>query len=289
MDEPDWQRRTGRRRRQARLAIALAVLAVTGISVYYWGKPTSGYYSSSAGGEALNTTTPTAVPDVAPIDLSRPFDQTPAQSWAEGIAGVTFPPASKVGAFTAGQVGAALDLLKRAITVAQLDPATLEGHRPDEYLALLAPYAQANVRGHEAVYLTYLADGYHLLPVPPRTSGTVTVRAGRAGELVMHADYVVAYAFDPGGQRVSSPGDLDAFVRIGVDYAYRTGSGWQVDSRGLGVDDIRPYLTGIACHAAKNGFLAPAVSEPEFDGRSLAPEPGRFDPTQPMPTEENCG
>ncbi|GAB2987845.1 hypothetical protein LWP59_09090 [Amycolatopsis acidiphila] len=309
--DPDWQRhaekeawvdlqrnrrRAHRGRRLAIFAVVLVVVAGAGFAFYRWGKTTSEQYTdaSPAGApvagaaSAATTTAPTDLPDFANVDLSRPFENTPAQNWAEGIAGLSIPPATKVGTFSAKQVSSALDQVKQAISVAQFDQDTLDGHNPAKYLALLAPYARDNVRKNPASYLTYLAGGYHLLPVTPRMTGSVTAKAGRAGELVLHAEYVVAYAFDPGDQVVYGPADIEPFIRVGADYVFRTGSSWESTARGLGLDDFGTYSTDIACQASKDGVLAPAFSEPDFDATSLTPEPGRFDPGKPMPTQGNC-
>ncbi|MTD56917.1 hypothetical protein [Amycolatopsis pithecellobii] len=300
--DPDWQRhaekeawvdqrRTRRRRRRGRrlviFAVVLVVVAGAGIAVYRWGKASSEHYS---GGGAVSTTTapaPTDLPDFARVDLSRPFENTPAQNWAEGIAGLTVPPATKVGAFSKEQVASALDQVKQAIVVASLDPEVLQRHNVEKYTALLAPDARGDVRAHPESYLVLLADGYPLLPVAPRMTGGLTVQAGKPGELTVHADYVVTYAFDPGSRQVYGPGDLEPFLRIQADYVVTSGSNYQKSSWGLWLDQLNRYYTEAACGALKQDRVAPAFSE-NFDGPSVTPEPGEFDPSKPMPTGENC-
>jgi hypothetical protein len=306
--DPDWQRhaekeawtdlrrnrrRARRGRRLAIFAVVLVVLAGAGYAFYRWGKTTTEQYTggpAAASGSiaAATTTAPTDLPDFAHVDLSKPFDNTPAQGWAEGIAGLTVPAATKVGGFSAQQVSSALDQVKQAIAVAQFDSGTLVGHNPEKYLALLAPDARADIRAQAASYLTYLADGFHLLPAQPRMTGSVTVRPGAAGELVLHADYVVAYAFDPGSTQIYGPGDMEPFIRVAADYVLRTGSHWETTSHGLWVDHFDPYQSDIACAAAKARRLAPAFSDPDFTAPSLTGEPGQFDPSKPMPTQSNC-
>ncbi|QRP50928.1 hypothetical protein I6J71_22855 [Amycolatopsis sp. FDAARGOS 1241] len=311
--DPDWQRHAEkeawiglrRSRRRARLrkrvtisAAVLVGLAAAGCAFYAWGRATSEQYPGTpaavAGGStspAVTTTTtaPTDLPLDAHVDLSRPFDDTPAQNWAEGIAGLTIPPAKAVGSFSAQQVGHAEDEVKQAITVAQFDQDTLEGHKSAGYVGLFAPDAKADIQAHAQDYLTFLADGYHLLPVAPRMTGTMTARPGKSGELVLHVAYVVAYAFEPGTHVIYGPADLEPFVRVDADYTVRSGAHWDPSSRGLWLDQMNSYFTSIACTASKANRLAPAFSEPDFAGPSLTAEPGQFDPKKPIPTKGNCG
>ncbi|WP_033289247.1 hypothetical protein [Amycolatopsis jejuensis] len=308
--DPEWQRhaekeawvglRATRRRARVRTWVTLSVaglvaLAAAGIAVYLARRPdsSSGVPAAPAATTATTTTTtgsaPTELPDYAHVDLTRPFDKTPAQNWAEGIAGLKTAPAAKVGSFSAAQVAQAEDQVKKAITAAHLDHGTLDGHHPDAYLALFAPDARTDLQSGVQGYVTYLADGYHLLPVAPRLNGTLTVQPGKTGELVLHVSYVVAYAFDPGTQSIEGPSDIEPFVRVEADYIERIGNSWAPASRGLWLEAYHAFDTNIACSASKSGFLMPEFGEPSFDGPSVSPDPGRYDPAKPVPTKGNCG
>lgn len=308
--DPDWQRhaekeawidarrnrrRAKRGRRLAVFALVLVVVAGAGVVFYRWGKATSDHYaggsspaSTTTTTTAAATTTPTDLPDLARVDLSRPFDNTPAQNWAEGIAGLTVPAAAKVGAFSAQQVSSALDQVKQAIAVAHFDSGTLVGHSPQKYLALLAPDARGQAGAQVADYVTYLADGFHLLPVQPRMTGGLTVRPGNTGELLVHANYVLAYAFDPGSEEIFGPGDIEPFIRVDEDYVLRSGSNWEKGSRGLWPADGQSYYTGAACGPLDQGRVAPAYSDQQVATTSAPYVPGQFDPAQPMPTVDTC-
>ncbi|WP_432850470.1 hypothetical protein ACQPXB_07980 [Amycolatopsis sp. CA-161197] len=303
--DPDWQRhaekeawvnlrrRRGRAKWRKRLttsALVVVVVAGAGVGLYVWGQSTSEKSTDADLGapESVVTTeaAPTDLPQEGHVDLTRPFDGTPAQNWAEGIAGLTVPAAVKVGAFSAKQVGQAEDQVKQAIAVAQFDPDTLDRHNPAKYAALVALDARPDVKAHPDGYVIFLADGYHLLPVSPRMTGAMTVKPGKAGELLIHASYVVAYAFDPGDHPVDGPGDLDPFVRVGADYTVRSGSHWLASSRGLWVDKFSSYFDSVAC--TNDDKLTPAFSDHDYFATSVSPEPGRFDPSKPMPTQDNC-
>ncbi|WAL64094.1 hypothetical protein ORV05_24325 [Amycolatopsis cynarae] len=296
------QRRTGRGRRLALTAVVLAVLAGGGFAFYRWGVATSDHYSGKSSQPApsrAGTTTapaPSDLPYWGAVDLSHPFDHTPAQNWGQGLAGLAVPQATQVGTFSEKQVSDALTQVLHAIDLAFLDPDVLSAHHTDRYLAGLAPsardwltpYLTGSDRSHALSYVTLLADGYHLLPVLPRMNGTLTSRAGRRGELVVHASFVVAYAFDPGNRTVSGPGDMEPFVRVEGDYTVRSAGEFTKNDSGLWPDGNHLYLTAAACRASDEGFLAPAFSERSVAVTSATPEPGEFDPNQPMPTQDTC-
>ncbi|MEV6900400.1 hypothetical protein [Amycolatopsis sp. NPDC051372] len=305
--DPDWRRhaekeawvdlRRNRRRGKWRkwlVTAAVVVVAVVGagFGLYLWGKSTAEQSTDAdvgAPASAVVATTeaaPTELPEDGYVDLTRPFEDTPAQNWAEGIAGLTIPAATKVGSFSAKQVGQAEDQVKQAITVAGLDPDTLDRHNPAKYVALIAPAERPDIQADPQGYLIYLADGYHLLPVSPRMTGAMTVKPGRTGELLIHTSYVVAYAFDPGDRQVDGPADQVPFVRVDADYAVRSGSQWQASSRGLTVDKTSSYYDSVAC--TNDEKLTPAFSDRDYAATSVSPEPGRFDPSKPMPTLDNC-
>ncbi|NKQ58910.1 hypothetical protein HFP15_39310 [Amycolatopsis sp. K13G38] len=313
--DPDWRRhaekeawselRATRRRRSRgrRIVIPLAVLVVVagaGYGVYRWGKTTSDHYSAPApaAGQSAATTTaagPSDLPVWGKIDRDHPFTDTPAQNWAAGLAGLTTPPAAKVGEFSAKQVGDAIGRVKAAIAASALDTATLEHHDTAHYLSLFAPDDREQMRPELAdtlkasSYVVFLADGYHLLPSAPRMNGSLTIKAGARGELVLHATYITAYAFDPGDTRVSGPADIVAFKRADEDYVLRTAGAFADTSAGLWVDNGTRYAYAIACDKAKQGFLAPGFADRGYtDVTQDSLEPGVFDPNQPPPTKEDC-
>lgn len=303
--DPDWQRhaekeawtglRRGRRRaRRRRLATisAAVVIVVAAAGFYLWKQGTRPEEVAASGPAVPAATTtapaPTDLPDSGQVDLSRPFDRTPAQNWPEGIAGLTIPAPAKVGSFSAKQVGDAQEQVKHAVEVAQFDKDVLDGHHPDGYVGLFAPDARADLQANPQDYVIYLEDGYRLLPVQPRMTGKMTVRPGKAGELFLHVSYVVAYAFDPGSHVIEGPGDLEPFVRVDTDYVVRSGSSWKTGSRGLWLGKFDGFFTRVSCDARKNRRLGPEFADPNFTGPSLTPDPGQFDPAKPVPVKGNC-
>ncbi|MBE8517184.1 hypothetical protein ILP97_06620 [Amycolatopsis sp. H6(2020)] len=116
------------------------------------------------------------MPDVAPVDLARPYAHTPADVWPKGLDGVTSPAPAAVGAFKADTVAEAYAKVKQTINAAHLDPAVLTGHDGKAFAALFAPddrdqiLAELAQKPGFAAYVTEIADGYHLLDAGPARS-----------------------------------------------------------------------------------------------------------------------
>ncbi|MEU0533358.1 hypothetical protein [Amycolatopsis tolypomycina] len=286
----------GPRRRWWIFAVFVLILAVTTTAIVLLGRRPA---------QDAAPPDPTSVPDVAPVDLARPFAHTPADVWPKGVDGVTAPAPAAVGAFKADAVAAAYTTVKQVITAAHLDPAVLTGHDGKAYAALFAPDDRDQIvpelakkptkdSGGFAAYVTEIADGYHLLDAGPRTFGTLTARAGaKPGELVVEAKYAVAYAFDHAHPReLMSPAEIVTFERRDERYVLRSGSSFAKSSQGLWLDDATSAFSSVGCAAAKEGYLAPGYANP----RSLTPPPtgerdapGYYDPKYPVPHLDGCG
>lgn len=288
--------RAEKRRRRGRWfaggLVALAVGAVATLLVR------SSLFEPIDGDPSRGAATPAVDDQSAMLDLARPFDSTPAAKWADGVAGIVAPAPKAVGGYSAEQVASATQLVRDALVASRLDQRMLVNHDPATYLAMLAPDARrlldplfGNGREPEVQSLVSLiAPGNTLLPVEPKVSGSMSVRAGQTGELVVHTNYVFAYAFTPPSPtRLVNAMNVIVVVRADVDYIMRTGERWTPGSRGLWYDQASGFGYSIACDAYRNGFLAPAASE-----RSVTPQPGSvepgsyFDPQAPLPPSGGC-
>jgi hypothetical protein len=285
--------RADRRRRRGRwLAGALVVLAVGAVVALL---ARSSLFASVAG-DPVSDGTPSGA--VARLDLTHPFAATPAADWPDGAAGITAPAPKAVGGFSAAQVAEATGLVRDALVASRIDNRLVVGHDPAAYLELLAPDARRQLRplfggGREPQVqslVSMVASGTELLPVEPKMSGSMAVRAGGPGELVVHTNYVFAYAFRP--DRPTKPSeamDVIVLVRADVDYVLRSGERWTPGSRGLWFGDASGFGYSIGCEAYRKGFLAPVATEPSVtapadDGRPDA----FFDPTAPLPAAGGC-
>jgi hypothetical protein len=276
-----------RRRRGRWLAGGLVVLAVGAVATLLI---RSSLFAPVAGDPVADGTQP--IRSVAQLDLAQPFASTPAADWANGAAGITAPEAEAVGGFSAGQVAEATDRVRDALIASRIDTRMLAQHDPAGYLGLLAPDARrqleplfADGREPEVQSLvSMVAAGTELLPVAPKVSGSMSVQAGDPGELVVHTNYVYAYAFRPQG-----PTRLIVVVRADVDYVLRDGDRWTPSSRGLWFGDASGFGYSIGCDAYRKGFLAPVVAEPSVTTPSDDHEPNMFfDPTAPLPAAGGC-
>lgn len=143
------ERRTGTGSRHGRLSgfVALAViLAVSGgyawvrVSHPFAGGPDdtqtvrNGAVPSASGTRSSPSPTPTAVLSGPPAD---PFENRPADHWADGAAGIVIPAARPVGKFTAAQVAQAYQTTKKLLIAANLDQQTLLGGAPNAFADLL--------------------------------------------------------------------------------------------------------------------------------------------------------
>jgi hypothetical protein len=287
------RRRAQPRRRWWILAAVVAILAVTGALVVLTGRRPAAEVAAP---------NPTGVPVLAPVDLDRPYAHTPAERWPKGMDGVSSPAAAVVGPFDAGAVADAYTRARRAIFAGRLDPAALFQHDPRGFAALLAPDQRDQLmpvltakpaKGKSALsgYLTRIADGYHLLDAGPRTFGTLTAHPGNPGELVVDANYVIAYAFDDvHAAGLTNPAEIVSFLRVDETYVVRSGPSFAAASRGLWVENGQSGYSSVGCAAADEGFLAPGYANPP----AVSPAgdhqdaPGYYDPKYPVPTLDGC-
>jgi hypothetical protein len=231
------------------------------------------------------------------VDQSRPFATTPAAYWLDGAAGIVIPEAQAVAGHSVPQVQEAFHQVRDILVVSRLDRRLLVNHDPAAFLAALAPDARRQLaplfgsgREVEVQSLVSMVDrGHALLPVEPKVTGQMWAQAGDAGELVVHTNYVLAYAFRTGnpGQIVDAM-DLLVVVRAEVDYVLRTGARWTPDSQGWWYGKVDGYAYSIACDSYRRGFLAP-VSAEQTTGRAPRTNPNAyFDPTGPLPAVGSC-
>lgn len=281
-------------RRHRTMIVAISVLAVLAVG----GALLLGFVGRLSLGviETSPTTTNTVMDQDPGVDLSQPFVGTPAAGWADGEAGIAPPAAQQVGTHTAEQVAAGYAQVRQVLIAARLDPTVLESHDYGHYLALLAPGARESVshdlagvspNGYQLA--TRIADGFHLLPLAPKVTGSMWAEEDVEGALIVHTNYVFAYAFNPNDPSViRGPMDIVTVDRFDADYRI-TGDTWAEADRGLWPDRSSSYGYSIACAAYARGELAPSYSERlPADGANTPDEKEVFDPKKPMPTASNC-
>jgi hypothetical protein len=289
--------RAERRRRRGRwLAGGLVVLAVGAVATLL---VRSTLFTPVAGDASQEETTlPAGTDPVALIDLTRPFASTPAASWADGAEGIVPPRPEAVGRFSAEQVAEATRLVRDVLIASRIDHQLIVNHDPAGYLDLLAPDARAQLAplfsgGREPEVqslVSLIAEGSTLLPVEPKVSGSMSVRVGEGGDLVVSTNYVFAYAFEPPSRvRLVDAMNTIVVVRADVDYKLRVSERWREGSRGLWFDAASGFGYSIGCEAYLKGFLAPVTSERTVTKQQDGVNPDSyFDPTAALPPPGGC-
>ena len=289
--------RAERRRRRSRwFAGGLIVLAVGAVVALVL--RTSLFEPVAADQTRQDATAPAATTGGALFDVTDPFSTTPAADWPDGEAGIVPPQPGPVGDFSAQEVAQATQRVRDVLVASRLDPRMLVNHDPGGYLDMLAPDARRQLEplfggGREPEVqslVSLVAPGNALLPVPPKVSGAMSVAPGEAGELVIHTNYVFAYAFQPTAKlRLADAMNTIVVVRADVDYVLRVGDRWTKGSRGLWYGTATGFGYSIGCDAYRLGFLAPATTGQAVAGRPEDVDPGDyFNPASPLPPAGGC-
>ncbi|MCM6773629.1 hypothetical protein NDR87_09125 [Nocardia sp. CDC159] len=234
------------------------------------------------------------------VDLDQPFRDTPAASWAEGADGIVPPPPAPIGRYSAEQVADAMARAKQLIITARLDRHVLIGHDAEPVLAQLAPGMVTKLRPrltpgneHQTWWVSSkIASGYGLAKAVPRVTGSMRVAIGEDDELVVHTDYLVAYAFDHANPKdLDDPMDIVAVDRLQAAYEWVDDARYDQPSQGMWIGKVTGFAYSVNCALHEKGFLAPSYSNPPAVGYGRPAHPRNedyFDPTLPIPTENNC-
>jgi len=204
------------------------------------------------------------------VDLERPYAATPAADWPTEV---PVPAAAATGPFTAAQVTAAYQAVRHTITEARLDPQVTVHHESGPYLASLASGVVLHDPG---AWVTKIADGYQLLPAAPRVSGEMTSSADDQGRLVVHANYVYAYAFQPPSHVApATPWDIVSVIHENTDYLIVDGKPWPHTEKS--------YYFSMNCELMDKGLLGPQFSgHPTKSRMDAEPPQAYYNPAHPV-------
>jgi hypothetical protein len=278
--------------RPRRLSITLVVAAVVlGIGFLV---NLGGGARDAATNQSISTTEGT------PLDLTRPFAQTPAANWADGSAGLVVPAAGPLGGHSATAVADALTEVRAALVAAHLDDRMLINHDLSTYLALLAPAIRDRERAaltgtalaRDGGEVTLLAGGFTLLPVPAKVSGSMTVSTDRYGQLVVSANYVFAYPFAPAdSSKITSAWQVVAIQHVSEDFTVvdsADADDYSPGDQGLWLTRSESYYDSMACTPSTKGYLAPAYSQPDTGpGQAEAPD-ALYNPQHSITITQTC-
>jgi hypothetical protein len=174
--------------------------------------------------------------------LAAPFLGTPAQSYADGVAGIVIPPAHAVGSYSAAQVAAAYRETKRLLVAANLNLPTLRGGSPDAFASLLIPQersffidnldkigvdSRGDARSTRGWVTSFAPGSTQLVGNVIKVHGSMLAMAAHNGSLPVlriRADYLFVYAVE----RPGNPGTLMRIVArdvVDVDFGAYTDPG----------------------------------------------------------------
>lgn len=299
--DTDWSaklrrevRRSRWRRNRTRLLVIVVVAVVTGFVVYVALRPKENKPDQSAPvvqpvpTTPVSTTPTTSVPPTNKVDLTRPFLSTPAAGWSDGVDGMVVPQATAVNGFSADKVTKALNLTRDALSASYLDRRVIQDGNVEVLAGLFAPDGRADIRDQPTRHVR-IKSGYRLLDASPKVKGELTVSAGEKGEIVIRANFAVAYAFyTDHPDRLQSAMDIVAVLRFDNQYVYRESGQFAKSSWGLWAGAGENFWYSISCSALKDGLLAPAYSERLNDVVVPIASSVAFEPSAPMPTTGNC-
>ena len=169
--------------------------------------------------------------------LVAPFLGTPAQSYANGNAGIVIPPVHAVGAYSAAHVEAAYQTTKRLLIAANLNPQALRGGSTSAFAGMLVAQQRAifvdglgkpgfNPDGSQRSTRTWVTS---FAPGSTQFVGSVikvhgamrarTAANGNSTVLRIHADYLFVYPVEQPGQPLTL---TRIVVRYVVNYDFAT-------------------------------------------------------------------
>ena len=206
-------RRGGRGKRAAAVIVPLALVAA---ALFGWREFSGSLASRTATDTSgLSPVAPLTQSDGSPAD---PFASTPADSWADGAAGIVIPAAKPVGPFSAAQVATAYATVKKLLTADLLDKKTILGGPPTAYAQFLTTQQRSqflaglNTRGTQKNgeplstrrwVVSFAPGSAELIGSVLKVHGGMTAQAiHESGTVVLaiNVDYIVTYPIEPPGQ-----------------------------------------------------------------------------------------
>ncbi|SBT53361.1 hypothetical protein [Micromonospora auratinigra] len=257
-----WDRHSGKLLAGVGALLVVGLLAVVGAAGW-------GFVDKVHRGEGILPTRSAQPP--RPVDGNGNtlgvFLGTPAESFAEGEAGIVLPAARATGPFTAKQVTAALAAVRGALVEGRLRSRMLGGD-PQPFLAGLAPDARARAtenltRGSALGFATRIAPDADPRWVPEdgiRVRGTVEYAAGTTDEgvrvLNVTTRFIWVYSFDLLLAQQFPPGAELVTVRDQVVWQFPHPADVRPATRGLWVGSADVTVAGAPCAALRKGYLA---------------------------------
>ncbi|WDV53957.1 hypothetical protein PV963_28155 [Streptomyces coeruleorubidus] len=236
----------------------------------------------------VETAAPTAAPGASDPEiptLDEPFAGSPALRWADGEAGIVLPEAKAVGSVPKDRVEQALNLTKKLLVGANLDPKTVRGARPEAALLVLDPKqpklldeldtALRSPSGtHDPVTLFSRFHPDEVRPVGDviKTRGHMTFKKGSHGGVAVRADYTFVYPV----VRADGPTEVTrTIVRRVLEVELADPARYEVTPGRLLLMEYDQEIGNSSCDV-HDGYLHPEFSSSEPTG--TAPSGPTTDP-----------
>lgn len=278
--------RKAQRKRDSRVlaAIALAAVVLIGGGVFAfvhfaphsWRHQITALVKSSASARASRTAAPAVKLTTQPLSPFRtdgppadPFAGTPAEHWADGVAGITIPAARAHGPYSAAQVRSAYETTRKLLIAANLDWPTLRGGSPKAFEKLLtgpelkeflaglhttALYKDGAEKNTRKWITTFAPGSTKFVTMIIKVHGTMKagVAAVTGGQVLrITVDYLFTYVVEP-------PGDPAGWMRI-VQQQSGTVDFGRWDGQGGSFDpwyDMSGSTAGARCDT-RDGYIHP--------------------------------
>ncbi|PWI17532.1 hypothetical protein DI272_27740 [Streptomyces sp. Act143] len=282
------------------LAAAVAVVAIKPSLLP--GDPFGSGSADEAGGTLpAETAAPTGPPvSAAPgtPTLDDPFAGSPAKRWADGETGIVVPEAEAVGGRSKADVARALELTRKLLIDANLDPATLRGERPETALGLLEPHQDVPGflkkalskpdKAHDPLLMfsRFDPDEVRLVGDVVKTRGRITFKAGEGAAVAVHADYTFVYPV------VRTDGTTEVartIVRRVLDLELSDPAKYRVTPGKIAVVKYDQDIGNSACDVY-DGFLHPHFDSAEPTGAApTGPTTDPYDRSRDIGDDKGCG
>jgi hypothetical protein len=297
---------SGRRRPVLYLTITLGVVAALIGVLFALPKlhPTGNSAVKPDNTPVTNGATP-SLPAASPaaFSASDPFAGTPADGDADGAAGIIVPTAYAVGGYSASEVRAAYQAVRRILIAEHLNRKILAGGSPDAFARLLIPaqrswfYRNLGKQGLDRhgfarsprTWLTSFAPGTTALVGPLiKVHGTMTATAKGSGNsrvLSIRADYLFVYPVQQAG------GGTDTRIRIVARTVLTVSFATWNDPGG----PLEPWISGVLGGPAgvvcgiNDGFVHPAFpGGPQSTVQPSGTPVNPYDQSIPPGTHRGC-
>ncbi|MGH3172162.1 MAG: hypothetical protein ACRDN0_40690, partial [Trebonia sp.] len=302
----DQREARGQRRRHRQPLWGIAAVILFGAIVFAYSRFVHSPASSAGGpndtkvvtnGAVPPTTAASATPPVSPLTESGPpsdpFQNTPADKWPNGSAGIVVPAAKPVGGYSASQVEYAYETTKKLLTAAALNKQTLLGGAPTAFADLLTTQEHASFVGDlDKIGVDKSSRGYVMSFAPGTTKligsaikvhGSMEARAATdKGDPVLDVDvnYLVTYAVEP----PHAPADWMRVVAH-FDGPVEFGSWAQATTSFTPWWEPAIFVAGERC-SSRDGFVHPDYTTGPAD--SVRPSGHPIDPYSSKEPPKGC-